>query len=158
MISMVTQRCDSKGVTLVEVLVIFSIVMILATVVAVPFSRFRNKQAIQNATNGLVSLLNEARTKTLAAVDNTQYSVYVESSQAVLFQGAVYDANAGGNVPVVFDSPVTATTIALQGGGAQITFDRLKGTTSQHGTITLSIAGGESRTVTITSSGSIARN
>jgi len=148
---------EKSGFTLVEVTVVVAIVALLAAIVSVPLINFRRQQALQNTTNGLVALLNEARTKTLGSYNNTTYSVHLASSDATLYTGASYTAGASSNQIFSFEYPVTATW-SIAGGGANISFDRLKGTTSQHGTITLSTSSGVTRTITITSLGTVSRN
>lgn len=145
------------GFSLIEVLVVIAIVGVIIGIVTLPFMAFRQQQALQNSTNGLVAVLNDARTKTFAALNNTTYSVYLTSSAAILFTGTVYDSAAATNESYTFESPVTASW-SLQGGGDTISFDRLKGSTSQYGTISLTLLGGATRTVTINALGTVVRN
>jgi hypothetical protein len=56
-----------------------------------------------------------------------------------------------------YESPVTLSSLTLQGGGNDIGFDRLKGTTANGGTIVL-MASPFSKTISITGTGSIQRN
>lgn len=145
------------GMTVIEIGVIIVVVGLILAVVALPFATFRQRQSLQNSTNAVVAALNEARTKTLASVGNTYYSVRVESSQVVVFSGSSYISGAASNGVIAIESPVTATW-SLQGGGSVVSFDRLKGTTSQYGTITLSLPNGSTKTVTISALGTILRN
>lgn len=148
---------SQSGLTIIEALLVFGIIAVITVVVIVPFSTFRQRQSLQNSTNAIVSVLNEARTKTLAGVNNTYYSVRLESGQITLFAGGTYLSGANANQVTVLESPTTASW-SLQGGGATISFDRLKGTTSQYGTITISLPNGTTKTVTVSSLGAIVRN
>jgi prepilin-type N-terminal cleavage/methylation domain-containing protein len=147
-----------RGFTLIEVVITSAIVVALVTVVAFPFLQFRKQQALQNTTNAVVSILNEARTKTLAAYNDTSYSVRLETSRAILFVGSTYDGSAVTNEYFEFESPIVLQSSSLQGGGTHISFDRLKGTTSQYGTITLAIPSGASKIITVSPTGSILKN
>lgn len=147
-----------NGISTFEIVMVIAIIAILVTVIVVPFSSFRGNQALQNTTNTVVSLLEQARTQTLSGVGNTNYSVRIESSQAVLFTGSSYDANASTNRYFLYESPITLGTLALQGGGSQITFDRLTGKTSHYGTIELVLSASRSATITVSSTGTVSRN
>ena len=147
----------NKGFTLVEIIVVVAIVTVLTVVVSVSFSKFRKQQALQNTTNAITSILNEARTKTLSAYGNTYHSVKFESNRVVLFVGGTYDSGVVTNESYYYETPAIVS-YSLQGGGSQISFDRLKGTTSQYGTITVSISGIGSYTITVSSVGAIVRS
>ena len=145
------------GFTLIELIVVIAIIGVLIGVVVLPLVKFRQQQALQNSTNAIVAVLNDARTKTFAALNNTSYSVYLSSTAATLFTGTTYSSGTSTNEVYTLEFPVTASW-SLQGAGNSILFDRLKGTTSQYGTITLSISGGATKTVTITALGTVTRN
>lgn len=147
-----------EGFTLIELVIVFAIIAVLVAVAAVPLVRFRQQQALQHTTNAVLTLINEARANTLAGKNNSIYSVHFESSQAVLFSGATYDSGAPTNEVYAFESPVTLGTLALSGSGNILTFDRLRGTTAQHGTLQLQLPDGTTRTITITATGTVARN
>jgi type II secretory pathway pseudopilin PulG len=146
-----------SGRSIIEILVIVAIVGILVAIVALPFSRFRSTQALENTTNTIVSVLDQARARTLAGVNDTNYGVHVESGAITLFEGNSYSSGASGNEVYVFESPVTLGSVTVNGGGSDIVFDRLKGTTSDHGTIVVTISGVGTRTITITATGSVKR-
>ena len=146
-----------KGFTLIEIIVVISIVLVLIVVTASPLSSFRNKQALQNSTNAVLSVLNDSRAKTFAAVGNTFYSVKLDTDKVTMFLGGSYTEGLATNEILFLEYPVTQSW-NLQGSGSVVTFDRLKGSTSQYGTITISLPGGLAKTITISSLGSIVRN
>lgn len=146
------------GFTLIELLIVIAIVGVLVTVTALPIVRFRQQQALQHTMNAVLTVLTEARAKTLAGTNNSLYSVQLESAQAILFTGTSYDSGALTNEVYAFEPPVTLGAVSLAGGGTTITFDRLRGTTAQHGTLQLQLPDGTTRTITITATGTVARN
>jgi Tfp pilus assembly protein FimT len=147
-----------RGITLVELLIVLAIVLLLVATIVPSLAAFRKQQALQNTTNAIVGLLQEARSKTLASYETTFFSVYFDTATATLFSGGTYNASDQTNKVISFETPVTLQSTALTGGGATISFDRLKGTTSNHGTITVGISGGDTRTVSVNASGMITRN
>ncbi len=148
----------SKGLTVVELLMTISIIGIIIAIIVPSLGEFRKNQSIQNSTNAVVSLLEEARTKTLASYNNTFYSVKIESDKATLFTGGTYSSGGTDNKIIFYESPVVLQSVSLNGSVTQVSFDRLKGTTSQYGTIILQIPSGVSRTITVSAGGIITRD
>lgn len=147
-----------SGYGILHFIIIIAVIGILLGVAAVPFFNFRQQQALEHTTDAVVSILGEARAKTLAGYDNTSYSVHIEATKVVLFTGTVYSAGASTNKNILYETDVSLGTLTLSGGGSNVSFDRLKGTTAQYGTIILQSSNGQSRTVTITSAGTVKRN
>jgi type IV fimbrial biogenesis protein FimT len=148
----------NRGLSVVELIMVVAVVAILVAIVVPSFVSLRKNQALQNSTNSVVSLLQEARTKTLASYNNTFYSVYLGTNEITMFTGGTYSSSDSTNKVVSYESPVTLQSNSLNGGGSQISFDRLKGTTSQYGTIVVGISGGSSKTITVSDSGIVSRN
>ncbi len=149
---------SQNGLSTLELLLVIAVIGIILAIIIPSLISFRKNQAIQNTTNAIVSLLEEARTKTLASYNNTFYSVHFDTSSATLFVGGTYSSSDATNKVLPYDSPVVLQSTSLSGGGADIKFDRLKGTTSQYGTIMVQIPSGTSRTITVSAGGVITRD
>ncbi|MEK7227872.1 MAG: prepilin-type N-terminal cleavage/methylation domain-containing protein [Patescibacteria group bacterium] len=147
-----------KGLTLIELIMVVAVIAIIVAITVPALISFRKNQAIQNTTNAITSLLEEARTKTLASYNNTFYSVHFETDKATLFTGSTYSSSDTTNKVVLYDTPVVLQSTSLSGGGVDVIFDRLKGTTSKYGTIMVQIPSGTSKTITISSGGVITRD
>jgi len=147
----------TQGFSLIELVLIVAIIGVLIAVLVPSLVQFRAQQALQHSTNAVVGVLDDARSKTLASINNTSHSVYLTSTSTTLITGTTYDSNAPTNQVYTLDPSVTLSW-NLQGAGALISFDRLKGTINQYGTITITSSSGATRTVTVTLLGSIARN
>lgn len=146
-----------KGFTIIEILIVIVVLTIIATIVASAFSRFNNNQSLQSATAQIVSVLDEARSKTLASYDNSVYGVHLQSDKTVLFKGEVFSPSSSDNKDFIFSSKILISDISLSGGENEIIFKRLTGKTDHSGTITLSLISDSSKfkTITIQSSGII---
>ncbi len=147
-----------QGFTLVEILIVIGVIVILTSIMSVSILNFKNKQALENSTNMIISTLNDARAKTLASVNNNQYGVHIQNDKVVIFTGGTYSSSTISNENFFYESPVSMTALSLNGGGSDIKFDRLKGSTSQYGTITIALPGSTSRNITVASTGTIQRN
>jgi prepilin-type N-terminal cleavage/methylation domain-containing protein len=143
-----------RGFTLIEIVVVIGVVGILIAITSFSFSEFRKSRALIQSSDIVVSVLTEARSRTLASVDGSRYGVHILSDRVVLFGGDTYSTENASNELYYFESPVTLASIALAGGGSTILFDRLTGNTSNYGTITLQM-NTTSRTITLLSSGII---
>lgn len=144
---------------MIEIILVIAIIAILSTIIALPFSSFRQNQALQNTANTITATLEEARTKTIAGVNNSNYSVRFESSQIILFQGTTYSSSTSSNLYFPFETPITLGSVTLNGGGSQISFNRLTGTTNQYGTISLVLPSStRSVVITVASTGTVSRN
>lgn len=147
-----------KGFSLIELVIVIGLIGLVSAVIALSFSNFRRNQALQYSTDGVVVFLNEARSRTLSASGGNRYSIRFESDRAVLFSGTTYTTNASTNEYFYYTSPVTLETLTLQGGGSDISFNKLNGGTDHYGTIQLGITGNGSRTITVSATGAISRN
>jgi Tfp pilus assembly protein FimT len=145
------------GMSIMEIMVVVAIVLVLIALVSLPFGTFRKTQALENTTDTMVSVLADARTKTLAAVNGTNYSVRFETNRAIFFTGSSYSSGDATNDIITFETPVTMSAINVSGGGSTITFDRLTGKTSQYGTVTFT-NGTDTRTISVSATGTVSRN
>jgi Tfp pilus assembly protein FimT len=137
----------NKGISLMEMLVIISIIGIISAIVISNSSDFRKKQALKNTTEDVVSLLNEARNNTLSSKNLNTYGVHFDINKAILFSGTSF-ADAPSNKQIDFDSSVNIPEdggISLEGGGDDIVFHRMTGETSEYGTIIIQQTNNPSR-------------
>ncbi len=141
----------TNGFSILEIVIVFAILASLTAVFLPSFSAFRDEQLLKNTTDDIVAILNQARTHTLSSKNSNFYSVHFESDKATLFTGGTFTQGLADNVVVGFDSRVTlpSANVSLNGGGADVIFDRLSGDSSTYGTITIELASDASKTKTI---------
>ena len=138
-----------KGITVVELIIVLAVAGIISLVAFSPLVRFRDNQVLVATTEQIVSLIYTARTNTSASKDAAQYGVHFESDRVVLFKGATFTEPNSNNKELALPPSIGISTISLNGGGADIVFDRLVGTTAQFGTIVLTLKSNASSTRTI---------
>lgn len=144
----------NKGITLLEVVIVIAIIGILLTITTFSFSQFRNARALTQSRDTVISVLSEARSRTLASVNGEQYGVHILSDRVVLFVGSTYDPLSTTNELFYYESPVVLGSVSLNGGGSTIVFQKISGITNSYGTIVLQ-KGSDSYTVSILPSGII---
>ncbi len=148
-------RQTNQGFTLLELLFVIVIATIISTIVIVSLSRLNSSQALEKSSELVASTLNEARSLTLSSKRDTQYGVYFEPSQIVLFTGDTYLSSDPDNVVTIINTLTGIQNITLLGGGTSIVFNRLTGNTDEPGTLEvfLQSSPGTFRTITISSTG-----
>jgi prepilin-type N-terminal cleavage/methylation domain-containing protein len=150
---MPTQR---RGFTLIEILVSIAIMAVLAAIVAVSISIFVLRANGAAAALDLIQFLDETRTLATDSFNDTAYGVHLATTSATRFTGSSYTAGAPTNVVLSLASNVSIINIALSGGGADVVFNKLTGTTTKPGTFTVREEGTSSttdHTVTIYATG-----
>lgn len=139
-----------KGYTLMEIVVVITIMMILLVLTIESFNKLGAIRALDTDTQGIVLELAKARSQTLASKDEMQYGIHFASSSVTRFQGPTYIAGSSSSTITYFNPSVMISAISLTGGATDLVFDRLTGKTSNSGTITVTLSGKLSSTKTIT--------
>lgn len=138
-----------KAESLMTILIVISVIGILVAIVVPPLASSKARQQVTGTTDDIVALLVTARSQTLSSYNSHNYGVHFTSTTATLFTGPTYNANASDNEVKTLDSSVSISTISLSGGGSDLLFDRLTGSTSQYGTITIRATSNAAYTKTI---------
>ena len=148
---------QNKGVTIVEILISVAIIGILSAIIVPNFSEFRREQALNNTTSDIISLLNKAKSDADSLTLSTDYSVHFESDRAVYFVGTSFTEPNSSNIEILFDPSVEIPAsggLNLNGGGSDVTFTRLTGSTrgyvTGYGTINIQLVSDATRQKTIT--------
>ena len=149
-----------NGFSLVEIMIVIAIMGIIVSVVSSQFSQMRKLQILKSTSDDIVSVLNKARSQTLASLNLKNYGVHFETNRIVIFTGTTYSSNDASNEIISISSPVTISNISLTSGATEFYFNRLTGTTSKTGTITISIppGGSLSKIITISATGVVSIN
>lgn len=143
------------GFTLIELVVVVAILGIFVLIASQTLGLFTRQVNLNTTSQQIVSTLQLARNKTLAAEDESQYGVHFEQSKYILFKGGTYSSSDPDNKEYSI-STTEIYEINLTGGDDTI-FDRIRGTTANNGNVKVRLLSDTSRTETIlvNSSGSI---
>jgi len=134
-----------RGFTLLEILIAIAIVGILFVGMVGAMSQFVRGNVLERETRTVVSILDDARGRTLFSENDRQYGVHFESGNVVLFEGGVYSAVDPENETTSL-SGTTLSSVALIGGGDDVVFDRLTGAIAAYGTTTVQLSSDTSQT------------
>lgn len=140
-----------KGFTLIELLIVVGIIGILLIITLSRIGNFGSQTYLDTTAQRVISTLERARNQTLASEDATVYGVHFETTKYVLFKGATYDPfdtnNKEYDISSTTISNITlASSIPPPPAGADVVFDRVRGTTSNSGSVTLQLVADTSKT------------
>lgn len=138
-----------KGFTLIEALIVVAVIVVIAAVGVGVFRNFKIENQLNSASAGALSVIRLAQSKTIAGEAALQWGVHFQSDRYVLFQGGVYGAGDPNNIVSLLNSQIQISVIALAGGGSELIFNRLSGTTNQYGSVQISSVADASRMRTI---------
>lgn len=147
-----TRNFYKQGITLIEVMVVVTVLGIIFAIVLPQFAKMREGQVVKTAVADTLSSLNKARTQTLSSLNSSEYGVHFQSDKVIIFKGEVFSSGAGDNETIDIVSPANISTITLTGGAVDVYFNKLNGIPSVTGSIIISSAN-FSKTITISATG-----
>ncbi len=138
---------------MIEIIVTAAVLALMAGIAFRALSNFKSDKSLDGDFRAVSSLVDEAREATLAARDDAPWGVHFQSDQAVLFKNT-YQAGNANNTVYTLSKNIYISSITLGGGGSDVIFKHLYGTTDNSGTTTLSERTGSStRSIIISASG-----
>ncbi len=143
-----------NGFTILELLLVISIMSILSAIVLTTYVDFRRHESLSKDTETVVQVLNQARNQTISSRNQSVYGVHIASSTITIFTGGTYDQNSPTNQVINLNPIDTIVNLSLNGGGVDVVFRRITGETGNYGTVTIASTGlTNTRTVTIYETG-----
>ena len=146
-----------RGFSLVEVLVV---IVILGLMLSIVVGSFSSSSGLNGPVEQALTVFSDARNRTIAGRDLSQFGVHIEADRLTLFKGTSFTAGAAGNEVSLFDSSVEVVNVALTGGASDVIFKRLRGDTLQSGSFVIRLKNNNavSKTITIGTAGIVSAN
>jgi len=148
------KNIKQNSFSLIEILIVVGILLLLGAIAYPAFNVFRNQMALSNSSEEIVNTLRLVQNKTLASEESSQYGVYFDTSssphQYTFFKGSDY-ASRDVSYDVVHEIAdiVEIYEIDLEGGGNEVVFEKVTGSTYQSGKVSVRLSGDPSRARTI---------
>lgn len=150
----VIQKKLVGGFTLIEILITVMIIGLLTATIIPSLLNFRRNSLLNTETQQVVTLINRARILAVSSKNDAQFGVHLETGKVVLFQGATYTAGLSTNEEHIIATGLTLSSISINGGGSEILFEKVTGSTTKNATTTLLVSGTtSSSTILILNSG-----
>ncbi len=146
-------RSSEKGFTLLEIVLVLSILGIIFSILLFTFFSLLNYRTLERDTAEVKAYLEEARIYTLGSKKDSSYGVFLDLESVTIFRGNSWNEREEELRRYRFEGLTTVSLTGL-GGEDEVVFRRIFGEPSVNGAITLSGPAGV-RTVTILSSGVI---
>lgn len=138
-----------KGFSLIEIIVIIAIGAVLTATIVFSFSSFRNSKIVDVSADQILSVINEARVKTVSSEDYSRFGIHFEAGRVLFFKGDVFTEPNSSNIQTTLSPLVEISNISLSGGGADIVFQKLTGKTSNYGSLRIRLKSDNNKYKTI---------
>lgn len=151
---------NQKGISLIEILIVLSVLAGIFSIVIPQFSKTRELQVLKSGVSDILSILNKAQTQTLASVGSSSYGVHFDVGEVVIFKGTAFSAGATDNEVTSLTSPAFISNVTLGGvseNSGSLYFERLSGSPSKDGTVTVATPS-FTKIITISPTGSVSVN
>ncbi|KKT21254.1 MAG: hypothetical protein UW04_C0007G0006 [Parcubacteria group bacterium GW2011_GWB1_43_8] len=123
------------GFSLIEIIVVIAIGAVLVAAITVSFSSFRNSKTVDISADQILSVINEARVKTVSSEDYSRFGVRFEANRIIFFKGDIFTEPNSSNIETPMSPLVEISDISLNGGGADMVFQKLTGKTGNNGSL-----------------------
>lgn len=133
----------SVGLTLVEILLVLTILTMLALIIVPFFSKVGGSEALNTTLVSTISILNEAKSLAISSNDASNHGVRIFNNKLVSFKNSYGNENK----EVTISNLVTISTST--GIGTDVIFSNVSGSTNASGTIKITVLSDTSKNGTI---------
>ena len=153
-----------NGFTLIEFLIVISIMLILAVVGLAMFSNLHSSTQLNENVLQIIQTLKITRERSVANFNNSAHGVFLTTASPykyILYQGSSYVVrNAGLDREVILDKALSLSTsdLVLTEGNIDINFSQSLGQPNNTGTIIVTHNSATSRLIKINSIGLVEEN
>lgn len=151
-----------KGFTTIEVLMILAIMVIVASLSFGGYSIWRRRVVLVNNVSELRSNLTKVQQLSVAAAQNSNWGIHLESDRYTIFQGPFYNQDDPNNqIKHISGSqilnPNSTFSDGIGGFGSNVVFIKFEGITYNTGTIAITdaIGSGGTKYITVSETGQI---
>ncbi|MDZ4299806.1 MAG: type II secretion system protein [Candidatus Sungbacteria bacterium] len=139
--------------TLVEMLVVIAIMIMIGVLGLGVFSASRDRRDLTTSGQSAISVLRLAQSHALAGTDNEVWGVRLGQGVLTLFRGTTF-AGSTDTQDFALPSSVELVNVNLSGGGIDVVFNRIVGTTATFGTFEVRVRSSPASRVIVTIDGS----
>lgn len=147
---------SQQGFSLIEFIIVFVLIGIITAFATPVLLRSFVENELKNSQFRVVDDLRRAQAFSMFKRRNKQWGVHFATNSFTFFEGATYNPTDPDNEVTNLSPTITLTGITINGGGADIVFNKVYGDTSNYGTIILTEANtSTTRSVTVNEVGMV---
>lgn len=145
---------SQKGFSLVELLIVVSLIALISGFLVIGFQNFASYQQYKQAVGDVEFSLNQSKVKARSAVSDSKHGIKFANDRITKFVGSTYSVSSPTNEVIIYS--LVTLQANLTGGVDEIIFNKLSGLPSATGTIVISgTIFSASTTIEVTDSGVI---
>ena len=129
---------DKNGFTLLEILIAISILVIMISIAATVGRSFSDAVNLDNSAKMVEANIKLAKTRSVNALNDTNYGVHFEDNYIVIFVGGIFDDSDPTNEIINLSDGIKTQNVSFAGGGDLI-FNRLTGVTDNFGSLEVAL-------------------
>ncbi len=129
---------NKNGFTLIEVLIVISILVIMIGIAATIGRSFSDTVNLDNSAKMVGTNIKLAKTRSVNALNDTNYGVHFEDNYIVIFAGNTFVEGDPANEIINLSDGIKTQNISFAGGG-DLVFSRLTGVTNNPGSIEITL-------------------
>lgn len=141
--------------TVIEVLIAIGIITVLAGLSIPTANTFLSRNELNTEALKITDALRRAKVQSMFGAEDSAWGVHFTSADYTVFRGSTYNPADSFNSTVTLPGVLTISGITINGGGSDVIFDRVFGTTSTFGTTTIQNDAAEIRIIVINPAGTI---
>ena len=130
-----TIKQAKNGFTFVELVTVIAIISILMTIGIPSYRVYQKRIELDQQAEQIISILRQAQNQSMTLLHNQNFGVHFEEDKFVLFEGEIYSSSDSDNMTYSLPSTLQIYDISLAGGGQDVVFSKLRGTTGQEGSL-----------------------
>lgn len=134
-----------QGYSLLEVLIVIGILFLFLLLSMNVFSSFNKDRKLESEAETIISIINEAKSKTMAGEFASEYGLHFELNRIVFFKGIMFIESNSENKEYKLLPEIEIYNISLNGGGQDIVFKKFSGETENYGNISLGFKNNHSK-------------
>ncbi|MEK7460108.1 MAG: type II secretion system protein [Patescibacteria group bacterium] len=134
-------KLKKRGFTAIEILFAIGILGIIMAIIVPSFSNFRKASLINTETQDIVSFINKSRLSSMSSKADLTYGVHFDSNKVVVFSTPTYSAVESTNETRMLNSLLYFAGTQIEGGGSDVVFQKVTGSTNKYATTTLKFVG-----------------
>ena len=131
---------DKGGFSLFEILVVVSVMLIVLSIAIVAGRNFSDSVDLENTVKSIDMKIKLAKSRSISALNGINHGVHFEADRIVIFEGGSFIDGAPTNEVFKFSNNIKIDIpVNLIGGGNDLVFNRLIGSTNNPGNISIEV-------------------